>query len=162
MRQGKYGFVIRALFCGTFITGFGTAQRSLLYAQKAATSHQNHSSQHGGILFMAMDGQHHLEGILEPSGIFRVYLYDSYTQPLVKELLKQAGGIVRIGESDSELKLALSEDGNSFQVALPDATRFPLTLTLLMRLPGMDKDAKPELFTFPFSAYSTLHVRSAV
>ena len=118
--------------------------------------HEDHEPKHGGTFFMAMNNHHHLEGVLEAPGIFRLYLYDSYTQPLALDKMKQAGGKVLVGESDDapEIPLRLSRDGKTLEAALGGKTRLPVTLTLLMRFPGMARDARPELFTFPFREYS--------
>ena len=104
---------------------------------------------------MAMDNRHHVEGVLLPSGIFRVYLYDSHTQPLPAARMKQASGTVRIGDADNapEVPLKLSTDGRTLEADVMKTAKLPMTLTLLLRLPGMASGAKPELFTFPFSHF---------
>jgi hypothetical protein len=105
---------------------------------------------------MAMDNHHHLEGVLERPGIFRVYLYDSHTQPLAPDRMKQASGTVLVGDSDDtpEIPLKLSRDGRTLEAVLDSRIELPVALTLLLRFPGMARDAKPELFTFPFREYS--------
>jgi len=104
---------------------------------------------------MAMDSHHHLEGVLEAPGIFRVYLYDSHTKPLAPDRMKQVSGTVIVGDSDDapEIPLTLSRDGRTLEAAPDSGRELPVTLTLLMRFPGMARDAKPELFTFRFGQY---------
>jgi hypothetical protein len=118
--------------------------------------HMDHNSKHGGMFFMAMDEMHHLEGVLEPPGVFRVYVYDEYTKPLAKDKMKEVSGVVLLGEAENRPKypLKLSKDGRTMQMPLPPGTKIPVTLTLLMRFPGMAADARPELFTFPFDKFT--------
>lgn len=119
--------------------------------------HQDHNPKHGGTFFMAMDNKHHLEGTLRPPGIFRVYLYDAYAKPLSKNKVKEASGTVQLGDSPDapKIPLTLSKDGRTLEVALGKDVKFPFTLTLLLHFPDTLPNAKPELFTFPFSHYIT-------
>ena len=104
---------------------------------------------------MALDNMHHLEGVFEPPGIFRVYLYDAYTKPLSKEKMKQASGTVQVGDAPDapKLPLALSKDGLTLELALPNL-KFPFTLTVVMHFPDLPAGASPELFTIPQSHYT--------
>jgi hypothetical protein len=42
----------------------------------------------------------------------------------------------------------------TLEATLPAGSKLPLTLTLLMRFPGMSEKDRPELFTFPFDEFS--------
>ena len=122
----------------------------------AGGAHKDHDSKHGGTFFMALDNRHHLEGVLDRPGVFRVYVYDAYTQPVSPEELKQIQAKVIWGASDGapEIDLKPSADGSCLEAPAPGPIRFPVTLTLLSRLPGTSATSRPELFTFPFSHYS--------
>ena len=121
-----------------------------------AGTHGDHNPKHGGAFFMALDNKHHLEGVLLPPGIFYVYLYDARTQPLGHAELHQSSGAVQWGDSDGALEtlLVVDDDAHRLETALGQEVEFPVTLTLLLRLPGSLPGARPELFTFPFSHYS--------
>jgi hypothetical protein len=123
---------------------------------QSSAEHLDHEPKHGGTFFMAMNNHHHLEGVLEPSGIFRVYLYDSFTQPLTPDKMEQASGKVLVGDDENapEIPLTLSRDGKTLEASLGGNLKLPMTLTLLMHFPGMSREARPELFTFPFREYS--------
>lgn len=118
--------------------------------------HRDHNPRHGGTFFMALDGLHHLEGILVPPATFRVYLYDVHTRPLASQELSKAEGKVVWGDSSDAPQIPLhpSPDGQCLEAVLGEPARFPVTLTLRLRFPGSPSEARPELFTFPFSHYS--------
>ena len=119
-------------------------------------AHMDHKAKHGGTFFMSLDNKHHLEGVLLPPGTFRVYLYDDHTRPLKAEETKQASGTVQIGDSEDAPKINLGpgKKKEALEVSLGDAVKFPVTLTLLLHLPGMAPDAKPELFNFKFTQFT--------
>ncbi len=76
--------------------------------------HGDHNPRHGGVLFMAPDGVHHLEGTLE-DGQFRLYFYDSFTRPIdprpfVAEVVEADGMGVPLGEP-APLDAAPEADG---------------------------------------------------
>jgi len=43
-----------------------------------AGAHMDHTAQHGGTVFMAPDGFHHIEGVYPEPGEFRIYATDNY------------------------------------------------------------------------------------
>jgi hypothetical protein len=118
-------------------------------------AHLDHNPKHGGIFFMALNQKHHLEGVLVAPATFRVYLYDARTRPLSPAQVKQASGTVQWGEQENapETPLHVSKDGKTLEATYPGA-KLPITLTLLLRMPGAPPKAKPELFTFPFHQYT--------
>ncbi len=119
-------------------------------------AHRDHHPKHGGIFFMSSDNKHHLEGVLVAPGTFRVYLYDEYTKPLVAEQTRQASGTVQVGESDDapKIQLARGMKNETLEANLGSGVKFPATLTLLLHLPGMAPNAKPELFNFKFTTFT--------
>src|ERR1700686_2469278 len=119
-------------------------------------AHMDHKSKHGGIFFMALDNKHHLEGALLPRGTFRIYLYDDHTKPLKADQVKEASGTVQIGESEDAPKIALvkGKKKETLEAALGEGVKFPIALTVLLRLPEMPPDAKPELFNFSFTKFT--------
>ncbi len=57
------------------------ARRTLM---TRAAAHGDHNPRHGGVLFMAPDGVHHLEGAIQ-DGRFRLYFYDAFTESVSPE-----------------------------------------------------------------------------
>lgn len=103
-----------------------------------AMAHGDHNPRHGGILFMAPNGYHHLEGTLEEDSEFRVYLYDDFTRALA------VGGFqARAGDEP----MTGSGDGSFFTVNLPPSQP-PQEVVLHLRFPGETDEAR---FDFIFS-----------
>jgi hypothetical protein len=117
--------------------------------------HLDHTPKHGGVFFMSLDNIHHLEGVLLQPGIFRVYLYDEYTKPLPAAKVKQASGSVQVSESADapRIPLVVSEDGQILECSLGKDLKLPVELIVSLHLPGLAANAKPEVFTFPFSHF---------
>ena len=118
--------------------------------------HSDHNPKHGGFFFMSMDNKHHLEGVLVSPGTFRVYLYDDHTKPLRAEEARQAGGTIQVGDSDNAPKISLvpGKKKETLEASLGNAVKFPVAVTLLLHLPGMKPNAKPELFNFKFTKFT--------
>jgi hypothetical protein len=118
--------------------------------------HSKHIPQHGGIFFMALDNEHHLEGVLLKTGIFKVYLYDAYTNPLAAAKVRQASGSVQVGESESapNIPLKVGEDSSTLEVAMGKDLKLPITITLSLRFQMSKPNIRPEVFTFHFTHFS--------
>ena len=130
----------------------GMEQSSMEHGEE----HSDHDPKHGGTFFMALDEIHHLEGTLSDPDRFRVYLYDAMTMPLSADKIKEVSGTVHWGEFPDPPAIPL-EVGTELGSVVADLDReleFPVTLTLLLRFPGMGADSDPELFTFVFDGYS--------
>jgi hypothetical protein len=102
-----------------------------------AMAHGDHNPRHGGILFMAPNGYHHLEGALEPDGEFRVYLYDDFTRPIAVD-----GFSARAGERPMEP----SPDGRFLRMRR-DRSAEPVEIVLHLRFP---EEAEEKRFDFVF------------
>jgi len=113
--------------------------------------HGDHNPRHGGQLFMADDGWHHVEGTYPSPELFRVFFYDDWTRPLAPE-----GFSARVTVKDSngkeltEIPLENSPDAQTMEARIPKAAT-PLITTLRVRF----KPDEPEkLFDFTFKDYS--------
>jgi Heavy metal binding domain len=113
--------------------------------------HGDHNPRHGGQLFMADDGWHHLEGTYPSPELFRVFFYDDWTRPLAPE-----GFAARVTVKDStgkeltEIPLQKSSDAQTMEARIPKAP-MPLIATVRVRF----KPDEPEkIFDFTFKDYS--------
>ena len=109
-----------------------------LTLRSLAMPHGDHNPRHGGLLFMAQDGFHHLEGALEPDGVFRLYFYDDFTRPLPAH-----GFRARVDERE----LQPSADGASLALTTAEA-RGAVELAVHVRFPGSERE---ERFDFTWS-----------
>lgn len=114
--------------------------------------HGDHNPRHGGMLFMASDQWHHLEGALIAPDVFRVYFYDDMTRPM-----PPAGFVVTASRADANgtptgpvLPLSTGADGSTLEAHIAGAAP-PMNVKLRVAFkPG---DA-PQAFDFTFPAYS--------
>jgi hypothetical protein len=103
-----------------------------------AMAHGDHNPRHGGILFMAPNGFHHLEGALGADSEFRVYLYDDFTRAI-----PAAGFEARAGDEP----MGVSSDG-SFLAAKLVPSGDPVEVVLHLKFPGGTEEARFD-FIFP-------------
>jgi predicted RNA-binding Zn-ribbon protein involved in translation (DUF1610 family) len=102
-------------------------------------AHGDHNPRHGGILFMASNGYHHLEGTRTEDGEFRLYLYDDFTRPL-----EVAGFSARAGD----VPMVPSPDGDFFSAKV-ESTKDPVEVVVHLRFPGEAGEAR---FDFIFAS----------
>jgi hypothetical protein len=124
------------------------------------STHANHNPRHGGLFFMAPDLWHHLEGTYQSDEVFRVYLYDDYTRPLMPELARQVTGRVVTKETfDAATKttkeitafpLRPSADGEYLE-ARPGRIKLPAEVTAKLTFKKGDQEYR---FDFTFGEFS--------
>jgi Cu/Ag efflux protein CusF len=116
--------------------------------------HGDHNPRHGGLLFMASDQWHHLEGTFVAPDIFRVYFYDDMTRPIgaagfaARTVLADANATA-VGEP-FVLATALGAPPNTIAAAVPGA-KLPMNLKLYVKFNPKDKE---QVFDFTFPEYS--------
>ena len=113
--------------------------------------HGDHNPRHGGQLFMADDGWHHLEGAYPSPGLFRVFFYDDWTRPLPPEgfaarlIVKNSAGKER-----AAVPLHAGQAANVMEGQVPNAS-VPLSTSLRVRFKA---DESEKVFDFIFNDYS--------
>jgi hypothetical protein len=116
-----------------------------MIAKRTLRPHGNHNPQHGGEFFMAPDNQHHLEGTLPSTRLFRLYLYDEYARPLPAAELRGIRGQIEI--TGQSIPLTLSRDG-SYMDARVTPAGLPMNMTAKLRLKPGAAEYRFD-FTFP-------------
>ena len=61
---------------------YGSEMLTCGVVDAAPGAHMDHSPRHGGRVFMAPDGFHHIEGTYPEPGVFRLYATDNYREPV--------------------------------------------------------------------------------
>lgn len=103
------------------------------------SAHGDHNPRHGGILFMAPNGVHHLEGALQ-DGAFRLYFYDSFTRPL-----EPAGFEARLVPADANGAplgdpVRLAGDGAALETSVAANAGERAAFTAFVRFPERDEE----------------------
>jgi SCO1/SenC family protein len=111
----------------------------------SAGAHADHSPKFGGILFMAADQFHHVEGTYTADGMFRVHVYDNFKEPM------QVGAFKAMLEAGGRtMRLSPSPDRRTLDARVGTLT-FPAEMTLKMNFGNADEE---ERFDFVFPAFS--------
>ena len=114
--------------------------------------HQDHNPKHGGIFYMASNGDYHMECVYVRPGVLKIYLYDKYTQPIQGAFFK-AEASVSGAARDKHIPLKLADDGTlTAPLAVPS---FPAEITVRISCPTVPwAKALDDNVTFPFERYS--------
>lgn len=136
---------------------FGATMLTCGVIDAAPGAHMDHSPQHGGIVFMAPDSFHHIEGAYPEGGVFRVYATDNYRKPVnvtgwaaravLEEVYDEAKDVFREVKA---VALMPSPDG-----AYLEATVGTLTIPTEITAKVLFQEGFPEeRFDFIFGEYS--------
>ena len=98
-----------------------------LVPETATRPHQDHNPKHGGMFFMAPDSWHHLEGTYPEPGVFRVYLFNNFSEPLDAGAFRGRAVVEEVFDAQTretrELRafpLAASSDGGYLEARVGD------------------------------------------
>lgn len=111
-------------------------------------AHQDHEAKEGGVLFMAPNEMHHIEGAYSPQCGFQLYFYNAFTKPIAVQrfqALLKVYGEVNGEEAEIYRFLSPNEHNTALQVALPEGLTGELEIELYVKFPG---SPKAELFNF--------------
>ena len=120
-------------------------------------AHMDHSPRHGGVVFMAPDGFHHIEGSYPTAGVLRVYVTDNYREPV--NVLSWTGRAVLQEEYDPgrdvfletiAFPLVASPEGEYVEAQIGDV---PLPAQITAKL-IVQPDFPEDRFDFIFATYS--------
>ena len=123
----------------------------------APGAHMDHSSRHGGIVFMAPDSFHHIEGTYPEQGVFRLYATNNYRDPV--DVTSWSGRVVLQEDYDDAtdefievvaFDLVPSSNGEYLEALVGDLT--PPTDIIAKVI--FVSDFPEERFDFIFSDYS--------
>lgn len=124
------------------------------------SAHADHSPKHGGLLFMASNSWHHLEGVLPKADEFRLYLYNDHTKPISAKPFVE-GSYIEATRIDAERKalgepvkvlLSAAPDGNYLLAVIPSELNLPIDIAVRLKFEGKDR---PDLYNFTFDKVSS-------
>ena len=123
------------------------------------SAHADHSAKHGGLLFMASNNWHHIEGVLPKADEFRLYLYNDHTKPISAKPFAE-GSFIEVMRVDAERKalgdpvkvpFVSAPDGAYLRAAIPAGMTLPIDVTVRLKFEGKDR---PDLYNFTFDDVS--------
>lgn len=111
-------------------------------------AHSDHDAKRGGVLFMAPNEMHHVEGTYSPECGFHLYLYNAFTKPISVGRFHAAihvVGAMKGEEAESFRFLEPNQAGSALEAAPLKGMKGPLQIELFVQFPG---EEKAELFNF--------------
>jgi hypothetical protein len=113
-------------------------------------AHGDHNPKHGGLLFMAPNGFHHIEGTLDEDGTFRLYIYNDFTDSIDATPFE-----ARIGDT----RLVPASGGAYLTGSIPRPSTYPAEVGVDVHFPGAHEDEAH--FDFVFVGRETAEVAPA-
>lgn len=124
---------------------------------REARAHGDHNPRHGGLLFMASDKWHHLEGAYPSDGLLRLYFYDNFTKPIAPTGFVGRAVTKEVWDAQAKetreletVPLRPSPDGKTLETRL-SGQALPVTVTVKMKF---GPQLPEERFDFVFNSYS--------
>lgn len=113
-----------------------------------AAAHDDHDAKTGGVLFMAPNEMHHVEGAFSPKCGFQLFIYNAFTKPIRTDRFH---AFIKVsGESEGEevefVRFLLpNHEGSVLQSLLKHGVKPPFEVELNVRFPEGDE---VEVFNF--------------
>ena len=136
---------------------FGSTMLTCGVIDAAPGAHMDHTPRHGGTVFMAPDGFHHIEGTYPEDGLFRLHVTDNYREPV--DVGTWSGRVVleeAYDESTDEFTevraadLVPSPDGAFLEAIIEE---LPLPAEIIAKVVFLEESPE-ERFDFIFAEYS--------
>ena len=125
-------------------------------AKPGDKAHADHEVKMGGVLFMAPNEMHHVEGVYSRKCGFQLFIYNAFTKPI--HVGRFRAFIKLIGEVDEEeveriLFLRPNQKGNVLHTTIGHGMKVPCEVELYVKFPEGDK---VEVFNFKVDAHGKI------
>lgn len=111
--------------------------------KRVEEAHGDHDPRHGGLMFMAPDQWHHLEGVIV-DGQFRLYLYNDFVEPIDAAPFVDRARLI-LGEQS--LEFTLSPEGDCLVAPISGSVDSGIAPSVELSFPGR---ASADAFDFAF------------
>lgn len=125
---------------------------------KMDKAHQVHGAQNGGVLFMAPNKFHHIEGVYSQECGFQLFLYDEFTKPI---MVGEFQGFIKITKEDDDgeevemIRFLVPASGHTYLQGPADRNlKGPFDVELYVKFPGQ---VDPEIFNFRADEHTEFH-----